>query len=75
MVQRVGDDAIVFAEHSRYRPSIRRKAGLEDYARFHVLEARNLFFQLHVDLHRACNRAHRAGADAVLACSLQRCLA
>ena len=41
-----------------------RKAALEDHAGLHVLEARNLFFQVHVDAHGAGDGAHRARAHA-----------
>ena len=72
VVQLVGDDEILFAQDRRHRARIRGKSGLEDHAGFDVLEARDLFFQLHVDLHGAGNGAHRARADAVLARRLQR---
>ena len=75
VVERVGDDEIVFAQHRRDRACIRREAGLEDHAGFDVLEARDLFFQLHVDLHGAGDGAHRARSDAVFARGFERRLA
>ena len=72
MVQRVGNDEIFFAQHRRDRSRIGRKAGLEDHAGFHILEARDLFFQLHVDLHGAGDGAHRARSDSVLARRFKR---
>ena len=75
MVQRIGDDEVVLAQYGRHRARIRREARLEDHARLHVLEARDLFFELHVDFHRAGDGAHRARSHAVLARGLERRLA
>ena len=60
VVQLVGDDEVFFAEHRRDRAGIGGEAGLKDHAGFDVLEARDLLFQLHVDLHGAGDSAHRA---------------
>ena len=59
----------------RNRSGIRGEARLEDHAGFDVLEARDLLFQLHVELHGAGDGAHRARAHAVLARGFQRRLA
>ena len=75
MVQLVGDDEVFFAQHRRHRAGIGRESGLEDHAGFDILEARDFFFQLHVDLHGAGNGAHRARSDAVLARGFERGLA
>ena len=75
VVQRIGDDEIVLAQHGRHRPRIGREAGLEDHAGFHVLEARDLLLEFHVDLHRAGDGAHRARSHAEFARRLQRRLA
>ena len=72
MVQLIGDDEIFFAQDRRHRARIRREARLKDHAGFDVLEARDLLFQLHVDLHGAGDGAHRARADAVLLGGFQR---
>ena len=64
VVELVGDDEVFFAEDGRDRARVGGEAGLEDDAGFDVLEARDLFFQLHVDLHGAGDGAHRARADA-----------
>ena len=64
MVQFVGDDQIVFAEHGRNRSSVGRKSRLKHYACLHFLERRDLLFQLHVELHGTGNRANRSRADA-----------
>ena len=75
VVQRVGDDEVVFAQHRRNRSRIGREAGLEDHAGLDVLEARDLLFQLHVDLHGAGDGAHRARSHAVFARGFERGLA
>ena len=75
MVELVGDDEIFFAQYRRDRARIGRKSGLEDHAGFDVFEARDFFFQLHVDFHGAGDGAHRARADAILAGGFERGLA
>ncbi len=72
VVQFVGDDEIVFAEQRRNRTRIRGEARLKDHAGFDVLEAGNLLFQLHVDLHGAGDGTHRARTHTVLLSGLQR---
>ena len=72
VIQRVGDDEVVFAENRRNRSGVRREAGLEDDTGFDVLEARDLFFEFHVDLHRPGDGADGARADAELARRFQR---
>ena len=72
MVQLIGDDEIFLAQQRRNRSRIRRESRLKHHARFHVLEARDLLFQLHVQRHRPGNRAHRARSHAVLLRRLQR---
>ena len=71
VVQLVGDDEVFFAEDRRNRPSISREARLEDDAGLHVLEARDLLLQLHVNTHGAGDGAHRARAHAILLRRLQ----
>ncbi len=75
MVQLVGDDEIFFAQHRRHRARIGRESRLKDHASFDILEARDFFFQLHVDFHGAGDGAHRARSDAVLAGGFERGLA
>ncbi len=75
VVQRIGDDEIVFAQHRRDRARVGRKSGLEDDAGFYILEARNLLFEFHVNLHGPGDGAHRSGADAEFARALKRRLA
>ena len=72
VIQLVGDDEVFLAENRGDGAGIGGEAGLEDHAGFDVLEARNLFFQLHVDRHGAGDGAHRAGADAVLLRGFER---
>src|SRR5580658_4587728 len=75
MIEFVGNNEVVLAQKRRYCPRIGRKPRLENHAGFDVLEARNLLLQLHVNLHRARNRAHSARSHAILAGSLKRRLA
>ena len=72
MVQFVGDDEVFFAQQCRDRTGIGGESRLEDHAGFDVLEARDLLFELHVNLHSAGDGAHRARADAVLLRRFQR---
>ena len=72
MVQLVGDDEVFFAEDGGDRAGVGGESGLEDDAGFDVLEARDLFFELHVDLHGAGDGAHRARSDAVFTRGFER---
>ena len=65
VIQRVRDDEIIFAQHGRHGPRIRRKARLKDHAPFDILEARNLLLEFQVDLHRPGNGAHRTRPHAI----------
>ena len=60
VVELVGDDEVVLAQHGGDRARIGGESGLKDHAGFDVLEAGDLFLQLHVDLHGAGDGAHRA---------------
>src|SRR5208337_1455445 len=51
-----------------------REARLEHYRRFHVLEARDSFLELHMDRHGAGDRAHGARAHSPLVDGLQSAL-
>ncbi len=73
MIQFVGEDEVLLAENGRDRARIGGEAALKDDAGFHVLEARNLLFELHVDAHGAGNGSHRARTDAVFARGRDRC--
>jgi hypothetical protein len=75
VIQFVGDDEVVFAQKCRHRARVGGESRLEDHAGFDVLEARDLFFQFHVDLHGAGDGAHRARSDAVFARGFERRLA
>src|SRR5580704_15561927 len=75
MVELVGNDKIVFAEKSRNRARVSGESGLKDDAGFDVLEARNLFFEVHVNAHCSGDRADSAGTDSELTCSFERGLA
>src|SRR5579863_8687936 len=74
VVQLVGNDEIVLAEDGRDRAGVGGESRLKDYAGFDVLEARNFFFKLDVDLHGAGNGAHCAGTHSVFASGLKRSL-
>ena len=58
MIQRVGDDEIIFAQHSGNGAGIGGEAGLEYYAGFDILEPGDLLLEIHVNLHRAGDGAH-----------------
>ena len=75
VVQLVGDDEIVFAENGGHSASVGGESGLENNAGFNILETRDLFFQFHMDFHRAGNRAHRPGTDPVFARGFESCFA
>ena len=72
VIQFVGDDVVVFAQKCRYGSGVRRESRLENDAGLDVLEARDLLFQFHVDLHGAGDGAHGARSDAILARGLKR---
>ena len=65
VVQLVGDHHIVAGQNRRYRPRVRGEAALKHDDGFGVLEFCQPALELEVDLQRAGNRSHRAGADAV----------
>ena len=60
VVQLVGEDEVFFAENRAHRARVGGKPALEHDARLHILEARNLLLELHVDAHRPGNGPHRA---------------
>jgi len=60
VVQFVGQDKVLLAQNRADRAGVGRKAALKNHAGLHILEAGNLFFQLHVNAHRSRNRSHRA---------------
>ena len=60
VIQRVGDDEVVFAEHGRDGAGVGGESGLEDDAGFDVLEVGDLFFEFHVNLHGAGDGADGA---------------
>ena len=64
VVQLVGEDEVLFAEDGADRAGVGREAALEDHAGLDILEARNLFLELHVDAHGSGDGAHRARAHA-----------
>ena len=49
VVQLVGNDDRLCLITAEYRACIGGEPGLKDYAGFHILEASDLFFELHVD--------------------------
>jgi len=75
VVELIGDDEIFFAQNRRDRAGIGGESRLKNHASFHILEAGNFLFQLHVDLHGAGNGAHRSRTYAVFARGLERCFA
>ena len=66
VVQLIGNDEVVFRQNGGDGSGICRKAALKHDRRFRLLELGEPPLELHVDLHRAGDRAHRAGADAEL---------
>ena len=64
VIQLVGDDDVVLREDRRDRAGVGREAALEDDDGFGLLELGQPALELHVDVHGAGDRAHRAGADA-----------
>ncbi len=65
VVELVGEDEVFFAEDRADGAGVGREAALEDHAGLDILEARDLFLELHVDAHGAGDGAHRARAHAV----------
>ena len=72
VVQLIGNDQVVLAQDRGDGSRVGRKAGLKHYAGFRVFETRDLLFELHVDLHRAGNGAHRSGSHAPAARGFER---
>ena len=66
VVELVRQDEVAFAEDGGDGAGVGGEAGLEDDAGFDVLEAGDLFFELHVDAHGAGDGADGSGADAEL---------
>src|ERR1039458_10377407 len=64
VVQLVGEDKVLFAEDGADGAGVGGKTALEDHACLYVLEASDLFLQIHVDAHGSGDRPHRSGADA-----------
>ena len=71
VVELVGNNEIVFPQQRRNGSCVGGEARLKDDAGFDVLEASDFFFQLHVNLHRACDGAHGSGANTVFARGFQ----
>ena len=72
VIQSVGNDVVLRAEYSGYRPRIGGEAGLKDHARLHVLESRDALFKVHVDRHGPGDRSHCARAHTVFPCRFER---
>jgi len=68
VVEFVGENEILFAEDAGDGAGIGREAGLEDDAGLDAFEGCDLFFQLHVDVHGACDGADGSGAYSVFFC-------
>ena len=64
VVELVGEDEVLFAEDGAHGAGVGGKTALEDHAGFDVLEAGDLFLEIHVDAHGSGDGPHRAGADA-----------
>ena len=67
VIQRVGNDVVFGAQNRGDCPGVGGKTGLENHARFHVLEPRDALFKLHVDRHGSGDSAHGARSYAILA--------
>ena len=65
VVELVGDDEVFFAEDRGDGAGVGGESALEDDAGFDIFEARDLFFEFHVDLHGAGDGSYRSRADAV----------
>ena len=74
VVQLVGNDEVFLGEDGGDGAGVRGEAALKDDGRFGFLELREPPLELHVNRHRAGDRAHRAGADAELLDRRQRLL-
>src|SRR5277367_6047870 len=70
VIQFVGNDQIVFAEDGGDGAGVGRESRLEHHAGFHLFEAGDLRFEVHVHLHSAGYAAHGSGADAEFARSV-----
>ena len=71
-IQLIRNDWVFLAQNCRNRSGVRREPGLKHHARFDIFKFRNLLFQIHVQLHRARDRAHRSSARAVFAHCFER---
>jgi hypothetical protein len=60
VIERVGNDEVFFAEKCGDGSGIGCESGLKDDAGFDILEAGNLFLQLHVNFHGAGDGANGA---------------
>ena len=67
VIQLVRDDHVLFRQDRRDRAGVRREAALKDDDGFRLLERGEPALELHVDRHRAGDRADRSRADAELA--------
>ena len=67
VVEFVGENEIFLAEDGADSARVGGESALEDDAGFDILEARDFFFELHVDLHGAGDGADGSGADAEFA--------
>ena len=65
VVELVGEDEVLFAEDGGDRAGVGGESGLKDDAGLDIFEGRDLFFELHVDLHGARDGADGSGADTV----------
>ena len=75
VIQLIGDDDVVLGEDGRDGAGVGGEAALKHHDGLDVLELGEAALELHVHLHRAGDRAHRARADAVLADGVERGLA
>ncbi len=64
VVELVGEDEVLFAEDGADGAGVGGKSALEDDAGLDILEAGDLFFQIHVDAHGSGDGADRSGAHA-----------
>jgi hypothetical protein len=72
VVERIGDDEVVLAEHRGDGAGVGGEAALEHHHGLDVLERREPALELHVQFHRPGDGADRAGADAVLRDRVER---
>ena len=66
VVQLIGEDEVVFPQNGAHGAGVGRKTALEDHARLHILEARDLLLEVHVDAHGPGDGPHRARTHAEL---------